>query len=82
MPEITVRYKSKRAKQALQDFAKYFEWELVEKKTSMERYTAKSKKQLPVNWATKPDVMALAGIWKDQPPTQEELRAKAWGKNH
>ncbi len=45
-----------------------------------------SLKHLPITFAKKPDVLALAGVWKnkkiklDQIETlQEEIRQKAWG---
>lgn len=76
-----MRYKNKRSRQALEDFAKYFEWELVEEMTAPKKAVrSETKKQLPVTWAQTPDVMALAGIWKNQQISQEELRSKAWGK--
>jgi hypothetical protein len=37
------------------------------------------KKSIPITYATKPDFMALAGIWKDKNITSEQLRHDAWG---
>jgi hypothetical protein len=34
---------------------------------------------LPITYAEKADVMALAGIWKGREVTIEELRKNAWG---
>ena len=40
----------------------------------------KSKKNnLPITFASKPDFMALKGIWKDKNITLEQLRKDAWG---
>ncbi|MCP5048694.1 MAG: DUF2281 domain-containing protein [bacterium] len=34
---------------------------------------------IPIEWAKSDgDIMALAGIWKDNPRTIEEIREKAW----
>jgi hypothetical protein len=34
---------------------------------------------IPIEWAkSNADIMALAGIWKDNPRTIEEIREKAW----
>jgi hypothetical protein len=34
---------------------------------------------IPIEWAKSgADIMALAGIWKDNPRTIEEIREKAW----
>ncbi|MEN9522275.1 MAG: hypothetical protein RL065_652, partial [Bacteroidota bacterium] len=38
-----------------------------------------SKPKPPIQYAKNPDFMAAAGIWKNNPITQEELRQKAWG---
>ena len=45
---------------------------------------AESEKNLtledaPIEWAKEPKLDALAGIWKDNPKTQEEIRKLAWG---
>lgn len=39
-------------------------------------------KDLPIIWGEgKPDIMDLAGIWKDKNITLEQLREKAWKRN-
>ena len=38
-----------------------------------------SPRDMPIEWSKKnADIMALAGIWKDNPVTIEEIREKAW----
>ncbi len=37
-----------------------------------------NKSQIPINYASKPDFMSLAGIWKDKKITAEQLRKDAW----
>ena len=50
-------------------------------------YLAKLKekyKDLPITWPegkTNPNIMDLAGIWKDKDITLEKLREKAWNRN-
>ncbi len=40
------------------------------------------KNNMPIEWSKKnADMMALAGIWKDNPRTIEEIRKKAWKRN-
>ena len=79
MPEVIVRYKTKKALQALLDFAKHLDI-IIEpvgkKKTSKKSLT---NIDLPVRIAEKPDVNALSGIWKEHPVTLNQLREKAWG---
>ncbi|MCP4221013.1 MAG: hypothetical protein GY765_40665, partial [bacterium] len=37
------------------------------------------RKDMPIEWSKKnADIMALAGICKDNPITMEEIREKAW----
>jgi hypothetical protein len=48
----------------------------------MERLIVEEKNEknnLPIEWAKNDaDIMSLAGIWKNQPRTIEEIREKAW----
>jgi len=39
----------------------------------------KKRASIPIVLSKNPDFMALAGIWKDNDITLEELRKKAWG---
>ncbi len=74
MPEITIKYKNLKTLQALMDIAKYFDFTI----TTPAKRTGK-KNALPIDFAEKPDVTALSGIWKDREISLEELRQKAWG---
>ena len=78
MPEIIVKYKSARALQALQDFAKYFDI-IIEKPAKKKAVKPQQSADLPIRYAKKPDANALSGIWKDNPKTLEQIRKKAWG---
>lgn len=47
-----------------------------------ERAVRKEKEDLPIERPKKnADIMALAGIWKDNPRSIEEIREKAWKRN-
>jgi hypothetical protein len=78
MPEITIKYKSEKTFQVLQDLARYFDFVIVKpkaQKTLQKRVNA----TLPIVFSENPDVTALAGIWKDKDITLEYIRKKAWG---
>lgn len=79
MPEVVVKYKSQKALKALQDLAKAFGMEIEQPVGKPALTNAEKYKHLPIRWAENPDVLALAGIWKDNPITPEELRKIAWG---
>jgi hypothetical protein len=84
MPEVTIKYSNKNVLNLLKDFSEYFEMEIIEKKEKKTTTPRKgklkiSKQKPPIQYAEKPDFMAAAGIWKDNPITSEELRQKAWG---
>ena len=36
--------------------------------------------KLPITFAEKPDFMSLAGIWKNQNKTLDQVRNSAWGE--
>jgi hypothetical protein len=38
-----------------------------------------NKSSIPITYASKPDFMSLAGIWKDKNVSAEQLRKDAWG---
>ena len=78
MPEIIIKYKSAKTLQALNDFAKYFDFVIQKTKSKKEPAVVK-KDALPIVFAEHPDVTALAGIWKDKDISLAELREKAWG---
>lgn len=74
MPEVIIKYKSNKTLQALLDIAKYFDFTVEAKATPN-----KDKGTLPIVFAEKPDITALAGIWKGRDITIEQLRKNAWG---
>lgn len=75
MPEVIIKYKSHKTLQALLDIAKYFDFTV----TTPPKVVAGKTSGLPIEFAQEPNIMALAGIWKDKEITLEELRKKAWG---
>ena len=79
MPEIIVKYKNAKALEALRDFAKYFDFVLEKPKSKPHTNSPRDISALPVVFAEKPDVTALAGIWKGRDISLKDLRTKAWG---
>ena len=83
MIEVTIRTDNEVALQKLIEFISTIGFEVVGQKRKGNGKAATPKKaavpEPPIQWAEEPDVMALAGIWKDNPMTLEELRKLAWG---
>jgi len=73
MPEVIIKYKSAKALKALQDLTKLFDM-VIEKPV-----TEKQTTDLPITFAKKPNIKALAGIWEGKDITLEKLRKEAWG---
>ena len=53
------------------------------KSIKREKPLEKSKQNnMPIEWCkNNADIMALAGIWKDEQRTIKEIREKAWKRN-
>jgi hypothetical protein len=79
MPEIIIKYKNSKALDAIKDLAKYFDFVLEKPKSKKAANKSVSTDSLPIVFADKPDVTALAGIWKDKDISLTDLRKKAWG---
>ena len=79
MPEIIIKYKNEKALDALKDFAKAFDFILVKPKIKKKGNPHRDTDSLPIIFAQKPNVTALAGIWKDKDISLGDLREKAWG---
>ena len=80
MSELIIRTENQEALQKIADFLKSLGFEVVLKKLPAK--SVKPSISSPVvNDAAKDftDWASLAGIWKDNPLTAEELRLKAWG---
>jgi hypothetical protein len=79
MPEIIVKYKDKRTLQALQDFAKYFDFEI-----SLPDLLGKKEKQINLNGVTivpadnSIDTADLTKIFSGKNIDPIQLRKKAW----
>ncbi len=79
MPEIIVKYKSKRTLEALRDFAKYFDYEI-----SSPDLKKKRKKQISLNGVTivpgdsSIDTAELTGIFTGKNINPSQLRNEAW----
>ena len=78
MPEIIVKYKNKRTLEALQDFAKYFDYEISLPEC------AKKEKQTTLNGVTiisgdsSVDTSELSEIFTGKNINASELRKAAW----
>ena len=79
MPEVIIKYKSSKTLDALKDFAKYFDFVLEKPKSKKATNNLDNADALPIVFAKKPDVTALAGIWKGKDISLNDLRIKAWG---
>jgi hypothetical protein len=77
MPEVIVKYKNKRTLEALQDFAKYFGFEIS-------LPTKKKEKQIDINGVTvipadkSIDISELTEIFTNKNINASELRNSAW----
>ncbi len=78
MPEVIIKYKNAKVLEALKDFAKYLDF-VVELPKAKKKAKSDIDPSLPIVFAEKPDVTALAGIWKGRDISLEELRKNAWG---
>jgi len=79
MPEVIIKYKNAKALKALQDLTKLLDFTI---ESSVSGKSSKSRSEvpdLPITFAKKPDVKALAGIWQDREITLADLRKDAWG---
>ena len=76
MPEILIRSTNVDALKKLADLVRVFGFEVI---TSADTTPTKNLSHLPITFAKKPNVLALAGIWKDKNITLEQLRKDAWG---
>lgn len=76
MKEIIIRSDNEDAIQKLAELVKLFDFEVVNVQPVS---LASMSPKLPINYAKKPDFMALAGIWAGRKITLEEIREKAWG---
>lgn len=84
MVEVTIRTENEAALQKLLEFISTIGFEIVSQKRTANGHAAQTEEketppEPPIEWAEEPDVMALAGVWKDNPITLEELRKLAWG---
>lgn len=79
MTEITIRSNNNLAIQKLIDFLQLFDFQIIKKREVETEIEDDNDDDLPITYATEPDVLALAGIWEGRNITQEELRQKAWG---
>jgi hypothetical protein len=79
MPEIIVKYKSKRTLQALQDFAKYFDYVI-----SSPDSEGGKKKQISLNGVTiipadsSVDTSGISNIFEGKNINPDQLRNEAW----
>ena len=89
MSEMIIRSTNTEALKKIADLVRLFGLEVIflkDNETITSNHTTSSLKHLPITFAEKPDVLALAGIWKNKKinldqieKLQEEIRQKAWG---
>jgi len=79
MPEVIIKYKNEQALKALQDLAKMFGMSIKRSSKHTLVNTLEDYEELPITFAKKPNVKALAGIWEDRDISLEQLRKEAWG---
>lgn len=75
MSEITIRTENLEALQKIADFLKSMGFEVIfkDKPGKVAQAAANGAAGDFTDW------LSMAGIWKDNPITAEELRLKAWG---
>lgn len=79
MPEVIIKYKNEQALKALQDLAKMFDMSIKASSKHTLVNAPENYEELPITFAKKPNVKALAGIWEDRDISLEQLRKEAWG---
>jgi hypothetical protein len=79
MSELIIRTENQEALQKIADFLQSLGFEVVFKKPSAKPAKSDAPTSGNGNAGVYTDWSSLAGIWKDNPVTAEELRLKAWG---
>ncbi len=86
MTELIIRSKDVEALKKLADLARFFGLEAVIPGESLQQSSFTYARNLPIEKSRKPDVLALAGIWKHKnidvhniDTFQNQLRQLAWG---
>jgi len=74
MKEIIIRSSNLVALQKLEELLSLFDFEIERREIPAAKEVA-----LPVSYSEKPNILALAGIWKDQDISLESIRKEAWG---
>ena len=80
MERLTIELKSNQDMEFLLELLRKFDFiNSIKRENPMEK---NKQGNLPIEWCKKnADIMALAGIWKNEPRTIEEIREKAWKRN-
>ena len=86
MSEMIIRSTNTEALKKIADLVRLFGLEVVFLKDNETTTATPITSHLPITFAEKPDVLALAGVWKNKKinpdqieKLQEEIRQKAWG---
>jgi hypothetical protein len=79
MPQVLVKYKSEKVLKALYDLAKVFDISIEKPVKNTLPNNNQDLSKLPITFAKKPNVTALAGIWDGRDISLDELRKEAWG---
>jgi hypothetical protein len=77
MPEIKIRYKRQRTLQALKDFARYFDYSIVNEREAGNNSYMIGNVSVIVPSA-KSDARKLKGLFSDSNLSLKEIRKKVW----
>ena len=79
MERLVIEVNNRKQIEFLADLLKKYDFIHSIKK---ERTAKKEREHLPIEKAKKnADIMTLAGIWKENPRSLDEIREKAWKRN-
>lgn len=78
MPELVIKYKSKKTMEALKDFAKYFEFSIVSPKKEKGNFKIKGVTIIPDDKSV--DLSGPQAIFSNKNPDAKKIRKEAWRK--
>ena len=80
MERLIIEVNSSKNVEYLSELLKKFDFITSIKKQKPIKKT--NKNDMPIEWSkSNADIMALAGIWKNNPRSIEEIREKAWKRD-
>lgn len=78
MPELVIKYKSKKTLEALKDFAKYFHFSVVSPKKEKKNFKIKGVTIIPADKSV--DTSGLQAIFSNRNLDAKKIRKEAWKK--